>query len=325
MNDLKLTHLYAPKPGGVADYVDIMIENNYQANKLALSVSGKSNLLPEHYLLHYSGYGFAKRGAPLWLLHKIENDRAKFKTFGVFFHELYAFGPPWGSAFWLSPAQRYIAKRLAELSDYWITNREDSAVWLSRFALDKAHKILPVFSNVGEISTYSSKRLPRVVVFGGAPLRAATYRAAGDTLFRWIDVQGLELHDIGPAMNDQTVNDALKKVDAIVHGKLDGVEVSRILAESSFGLVKYPVEYVAKSGVFAAYCAHGVCPILLSEGYAMADGLVAGEHFVAGIPDHSTHLQSISQAAWTWYQPHNISSHISAQQQLLGASNFRDN
>ena len=74
-------------------------------------------------VLQLSGYGFDKRGAPLWLLKEIEGRRRHIKSFGVFFHELYAFGPPWSSSFWLSPVQRHIACRLAVLSDFWMTSR----------------------------------------------------------------------------------------------------------------------------------------------------------------------------------------------------------
>ena len=316
--NISIIHICPTSTGGVSDYVDISIQHQSGAVKLAFNKELTNTVsLSGNVLLHYSGYGFAKRGAPLWLLNKITKDRHQIKTFGIFFHELYAFAPPWSSAFWLYPVQRHIAWRLAKLSDYWITNREDSAVWIKQFAADKPHKVLPVFSNVGEMTTYSAKRLPRVVVFGGAALRTATYLAAGDALFRWIVTQGLELHDIGPAMNDQTLNDALIKANAVVHGKLDMLEASVILAEASFGLVRYPVEYAAKSGVFAAYCAHGICPILISDGHQLADGLVAGEHYHAGIPDHPIDGTKIGEAAWDWYQPHCISIHTSTQLDLL--------
>lgn len=316
-------HLYPPVPGGVADYVDVCIRHQPGATKLALEKkTANSTPLSGHCLLHLSGYGYAKRGAPLWLLNKLEADRGNIKTLGVYFHELYAFGPPWRSAFWLSPVQRFIARRIAEISDFWMTNREDSAQWLCRFAEGTPHAVLPVFSNVGEMPVYSPKRAPKIVVFGGAALRAATYRAAGEALFKWVRSQGFELHDIGPAMNEPLITGALKQVGAIVHGQLASEEADPILSDASFGVVKYQVEEAAKSGVLAAYCAHGICPVLISDNNATSNGLVANKHYLAGIPlarVNEKMAADIGNAAWEWYLPHGTGAHVTTQQALFSA------
>ena len=220
--------------------------------------------------------------------------------------------------------QRFIARRLAETSDFWITNREGSAQWLRRFAGNKPHAVLPVFSNVGEMSAYSPQRAPKIVVFGSAALRVATYRAAGSALFSWATQQGLEVHDIGPAINDSQIITILRNAGVKQHGRLELHEVSKQLSDASFGLVAYPADYVAKSGVFAAYCAHGVCPILISKNYQPSDGLLSGINYLSGLPfknikyiDH----QNIGRAAWTWYQPHKVISHINTMKSLLNKGN----
>jgi hypothetical protein len=314
-------HLCVSSPGGVSDYVDACLKGNFGAGKIAIEKQVDPDaVFPQQCLLHYSGYGYAKRGAPLWLSNKVKIDRPNIKLFGVFFHELYAFGPPWGSAFWLSPVQRHIARRLAEMSDFWITNRESSALWLRQFAGDKPHAVLPVFSNVGEIAEYTSARAKKIVVFGSAALRLSTYRAAGEALFSWASEQGLELHDIGPAITDPAISASLKRAGVIEHGRLELREVSNQLADAAFGIVAYPVDYVAKSGVFAAYCAHGVCPILISKNYVPSDGLMAGIHYLAGLPlgaiQHSI-VKNIGSTAWNWYQPHRIMAHVNTLKQLL--------
>lgn len=102
-------------------------------------------------VLQLRGYGFAKRRAPMWLLSELEKRRKDIKVFVVYLHELYAYGPPWTYSFWLSPVQRHVARRLAELSDFWMANREGSAQWLREFAGDEPHAVLPVLSNVGEL------------------------------------------------------------------------------------------------------------------------------------------------------------------------------
>lgn len=317
-------HLYAPVRGGVSDYVDVCLGQDIDSGKLEFKKTTTFHTQkPEQCLLHYSGYGYANRGAPLWLLNKLQIDRQHIKPLGIFFHELYAFGPPSGSAFWLSPVQRHIARRLAEMSDFWMTNREASAQWLCRFANNKPHAVLPVFSNVGEMPAYSSTRTSKIVVFGTANVRLSTYRALGTSLFTWVRAQGFELNDIGPPIDDPEIFASLKHAGAILHGRLTAEEVSKQLANAIFGILAYPAEYVAKSGVFAAYCAHGMCPVLISKRYEPADGLVAGNHYLAELPNgniqYST-IQNISSTAWDWYQPHRVMAHVDAIKHLFGES-----
>lgn len=271
-------------------------------------------------VLQFSGYGFEKRGAPWWLLQAFESRRGDFKALGIFFHELYAFGPPWTSSFWLSPAQRFVASELAKLSDFWLTNREGSAQWLRRHSGTKPHAVLPVFSNIGEMPSYSPHRAPKVVVFGGATLRHATYRAAGSELFAWARRQGLAIHDIGPTIGDVEMARRLVLEGVIVHGRLPDSEISHLLHDAQFGLVAYPVNYVAKSGVFAAYCAHGVCPVLLSARYAEADGLAPHRHYFPGIPKGGAYPMEVPDAgrmAWDWYQSHPLKHHFLTLSDLL--------
>ena len=324
---MSITLIVPPGSGGVRDFTDILaghLTTGHTATVIALqkecaNVISELALSSDCLYLQYSGYGYANRGAPLWLLQQLQNHRSQIKTLGVFFHELYAFGSPWESAFWLSPAQRHIARRLAELSDFWLTSREGSAQWLRRFADDKPHEVLPVFSNIGEMPSYCSDRAMKMVVFGGSALRLATYYSAGNGLFAWAKRQGLTIHDIGPLISDPVMSCRLAAEGVIVHGRLPETEVSRLLADAMFGLVVYPTEFVAKSGVFAAYCAHGICPVLISERYPKADGLVQNQHYLAGIHEMLNFLPtatSIGQAAWQWHHQHNVETHVQTVQKL---------
>jgi len=271
-------------------------------------------------LLQMSGYGFAKRGAPLWLLREFKLRRREIKSLGIFFHEIYAFSPPWRSSFWLSPVQRYISRRFVELSDYWMTNREGSAYWLRQFAADKPHDVLPVFSNIGEPETIASMRLPKIVIFGGAGLRQVTYKMAGDDLFVWAREQALEIHDIGTPILDEKIAESLRINNVIQHGQLQSDVVSRLLADSQFGVVAYPIEYVAKSSVFNAYCSHGVCPIIISIKYTQADGLTEKVHYIPSMPKSfvsTDKRQAVAQSARCWYQSHNLANHARSIRNLI--------
>ncbi len=273
-------------------------------------------------ILQMSGYGFARRGAPLWLLHELENRRKSIKTLGIFFHELYAFGPPWTSSFWLSPVQRYISRRLVELSDFWMTSPEGSAQWLRQYAGDKPHAVLPVFSNVGESGLLTQVRLPRIVVFGSPGLRQMTYQAAGGKLFAWAKKASLEIHDIGAPMPDVRLDETLHLNGVVQHGRMDDHEIMNLMGNALFGLLTYPVEYVAKSGVFAAYCAHGVCPVLIWERYGEADGLTAAQHYLPGISDNPVSpakVAAVSEAARSWYQSHSIGAHAATLLRLVNS------
>lgn len=270
-------------------------------------------------VLQFSGYGFDKRGAPLWLLREIEKRRYHIKTLGIFFHELYAFGVPWSSSFWLSPVQRHIARRLAEMSDFWMTSREGSAQWLRRYANDKPHAVLPVFSTIGEPNSLAQVRSPKIVLFGSAGLRLAAYQAAGDKLFAWAKRASLEIHDIGAPITDGQLAVNLRANSVIQHGRLIDQAVRHLMHDAQFGLLAYPIEYVAKSSVFAAYCANGICPVLIAKDYARADGLVAGTHYLPGVPNPEKFFlaASIGQTASDWYQPHGIGRHAEVIKQFV--------
>lgn len=115
---------------------------------------GESTFGSSSVLLQLSGYGYAVRGCPFWLLQGLKQWRTKQPNSRLvtMFHESYAFGPPWKSAFWLSPAQRMVVAGILRLSDAAVTNIQQHRERLERFDPSKREKItvLAVPSNVGE-------------------------------------------------------------------------------------------------------------------------------------------------------------------------------
>lgn len=303
------------KSGGVYDFSRRLVEA-LGDERATLSHLGKNEAEGwevdpgDCVILQMSGYGFERRGAPLWLLRALEERRARISRLGVFFHELFAFGPPWSSSFWLSPFQRHISRRLAEMSDFWMTSREGSAAWLRRFANTKANAVLPVFSSVGESIDLPSTRERRVIVFGSPELRFQAYQSSGDALFAWANQHSLEIHDVGaPFPKAQPLSKVMRKARVVQHGLLASHDVSSLMVNARFGLVAYPVEYVAKSSVFAAYCAHGLCPILLKTSPTEADGLVPFLNYLPKLPSLAIDAETVGRNAWEWYQPHNLHCH----------------
>ena len=271
-------------------------------------------------LLHYSGYGYAKRGAPLWLVRSIREHRDRFGSLGVFFHELYALRWPWSSAFWLSPVQQYVAQRLARMADFWVTTCDKYALWLRRHAGSKPHAVLPIPSNIGEPPALGSQRQPIIVVFGSAGLRSTAYQAGGERLFAWAREQQLAIHDIGGQVSEPALAQRLRRAGVIEHGFLAHAEASALLATARYGIVRHRAAELAKSTIFAAYCAHGVCPIVLASHYDGADGLLPSRHYYAGVPAAAgTDSDRVGQAAWHWYGEHRLARHGQTVTALLGA------
>ena len=276
-------------------------------------------------LLHYVGYGYAKRGAPLWLARDIASAGARLSgRLGVVFHELYAMGWPWQSSFWLSGLQRHVARRIARDCRFALVTREASHRWLEGTrALDgKPVTVLPISSGVGEPADLPPWRArpPTLVIWGSASARSALY---GE---RWAQVaiacQKLgvaAITDIGPpapAPSGATVA-------IIARGRLPAEQVSQALLNARYGLLAYPAQFLGKSSIFAAYAAHGLAPLVIDDaGTTAMDGLVAGRHFLrlrqdAGDVVDAARLEEVAAAARAWYQSHSTAAHADATWRML--------
>src|SRR5258707_3620265 len=82
-------------------------------------------------LLHYTGYGYDKRGAPFWLYRGIKSWLAEFtrgpaasqKRFSTVFHELWTPSPnPWKWEFYMHLVQRRLVARLHRRSKVSVAN-----------------------------------------------------------------------------------------------------------------------------------------------------------------------------------------------------------
>ena len=279
-------------------------------------------------LLHYVNYGYAKRGCPVWLVDGLQ----RWKAFGTnrsvvtMFHETYAFGPPWASSFWLSPLQRNLAARLARLSDCCLTSRQGYAERLQELSRGKHTQIpiLPVFSNIGEPKQVPLliERNRRIVVFGSPSNRLRVYQESWAELELTCKLLKIEeIWDIGSTtgLSLATVNG----VPVVELGKQSAAEISVFLLNSLAGFFNYTPEYLAKSTIFAAYCAHGLLPISHVSSDLTTDGIIDGKHY--WIPGNNTEelnsvaqLQAIADHAHAWYQTHNLSVQAKTFAAVLG-------
>jgi hypothetical protein len=271
-------------------------------------------------LLHYVGYGYARRGAPLWLARAIDR-RPRQRRFVVVFHELYATGRPWHSAFWLSSLQRHVVTRLARQCHGGLVTRAANREWLDATGAlaGKRVAVLPISSNVGEPAEVRpfAQREPKLVVWGSAAARGTVYGK------HWVRVRAAcrrlgvsSVVDVGPPM--ALPKDAEVPIDA--RGRVDTTALSGLLLEARFGLVVYPASFLAKSSIFAAYAAHGLAPLVLDEeGTPDQDGLAAGRTYLPldsnGGPTVAP--EGVARSARGWYASHDTAAHADAVRHLL--------
>lgn len=268
-------------------------------------------------LLHYVGYGYAKRGCPVWLVDGLEkwHSKSDHRQLITMFHEVCASSDkPWHSSFWLSYLQKNIAARLARSSDRILTSKQLYAEILGSLSQGKhlAIPAMPVFSNIGEPKQVPllSERQPWLVIFGGSNNRQKAYLKSRSKITHICQVFGLDkIIDIGLSSNLKLVD--LDGIPIIERGELSNQEIESILLNSMVGFLDYNPDYLAKSGIFAAYSAHGMLIVNAKGSSCEIDRLKSGRHYL--VPDSlvkNTGLvkeaQAIANHSFLWYQNHQL-------------------
>ena len=277
-------------------------------------------------LVHYSGYGYEPRGLCSWLIGELAEARARLGPqlrIVVMFHELYASGPPWRSAFWLGGRQARIAAELAALSQAAITNTQAHARWLERqFEPRRQVDVWPVFSNVGEPGALvpCGARPRRLVVFGSEPTRQRALQQVHRHARQLADLGITELVEVGAGHAVDTRPGPLR---THFTGRLDEAALSELLSQSAFGLIEYPAHCMGKSTVFAAYAAHGCVALNAHPSRHAADGLTPGQHFVGLGPRprgalSDAYLHHMARSARAWYDQHPLSIQTAALARTCG-------
>jgi hypothetical protein len=265
-------------------------------------------------LLHYVGYGYARRGAPNWLARSLDDwlESASGRRLAVHFHEVAASGPPWRSSFWLAPMQRRVAARLRRAAIASITSVERFAFALERLEPSRPPRLLPIFSTIGEPREVQPwlEREPVLVLFGSPNARARIWAESPRELGRVARALGIRrVIEIG---RDATAPFDHDGIPIERTGELASGEISRLLSSAMVAYLDYPVEYLSKSSAFAAVCAHGVLPVcrLRREHEGAADGEGWRWLSVDDLEHAETRaLAEIAAAARKWYLGHSIAMH----------------
>jgi hypothetical protein len=262
-------------------------------------------------LAHVSGYGYSTDGAPVLLAQALEQAKTDGRfPIAVFFHELHASGMPWTKAFWHAERQKRAYRRIARACDFAVTSAQVFATWLERETAAPV-QCMPVFSQVGETAEPPpfANRNRSMAVFGLAATKQRVY-AELDKLASTLQKLGVrEIMDVGPAIetSEQVSGIPVKRA-----GVLPADEIDCIFARTAFGYLAYPPNCLAKSGVFAAYAAHGMIPIIAQGFREERDGLRDGVHLLSAQTAPTVNaddLDECSKSAWRWYSEHRLRDH----------------
>lgn len=283
---------------------------------------------PATILLHLSAYGFHPKAVPLWLVSGLARWRRAnpAQRLVTVFHELYATGPVWSSPFWLGWLQARCARRIQQLGDAGIaTTRKNFADLMQWSGGTRELHWMPCFSNIGEIgddrSIAASSRAPSLVIFGRSAVVDQVYRDGATALEAFVRANGVkDILDIGARIASPPCEVAGIPVRAL--GVTSAEALREELAKARFGLLAYDAEKLAKSGVFAAYCATGVVPLCISSAAGTSDGLSPGTQYVKLAP-HSrsvaplTGIDDLQDGTRAWYRPHSTDRTVSLIHRLI--------
>lgn len=276
-------------------------------------------------LVHVSGYGYARRGAPFWLARGLARWLAKrhdVKVIGVF-HELFATGNPWRSSFWFGPLQALVTRRIWALCNAAITTNtlyeKQLRAW--RSADCPPIELLPVMSTVGEPVTVApfDKRERAAIVFASPGVEKTLYADCRAALELAVASLGIErIVDIGGRWSAPPSSVGGARVTAL--GRLPAAEISALMGSVRYGFLFYDAARLGKSTIFAAYAAHGLVPVCFGSQAVVNDGLVAGRDLLMSplnaIPDEDG--RSIQGSARVWYQTHSTATLVERVGALAG-------
>jgi hypothetical protein len=303
-------------------------------------------------ILHYVNYGYQKRGVPFRLLSILRKLREQHRgPLLTIFHELYASGPPWSSAFWLKPVQIRLATSVARLPDECIVSNENFVRELRRLVPNAQVHLHPVPSGLEE-PTLSRDQIAnrdphRWVIVGGTALSERSLRSLSGAIRdipdsiapRTLLVLGGHENPVTRSLLAELVrrwtDSPGRAIESDYRPGITAAEASQILRTCSFAWFNYfhrpdvETSVVLKSSAFASLCAHGVIPVFPHHGtpISLEGDRLPGPFFVSrneqNIPG-ADHRAAMAQDIYDWYQRY-VSSDllVNGVAKVLGVSGAR--
>jgi hypothetical protein len=279
----------------------------------------------EHVILHYVNYGYQARGVPFSLRAFAKQLRSQLRGRWVtMFHELYASGPPWKSAFWLRPLQVRIARDLIDASTACLVSNTPIKAAIHAYDARKRVYHVPVLSNFGEpeLIEFEASSPTRWAICGGTALIARSL-ARFEQLHQLIPEDFAPQHlDVVGGHEEASTRAALERLSRSrtgfsyeYHPEVKAELASEILRQSSFGFFDYFGAgkmwpgMILKSSAFAALCAHGIVPILshCDAPIAVGGDALPGPFYLTPasinfpLPDQ---LRKTQRDVYAWYHAH---------------------
>jgi hypothetical protein len=283
-------------------------------------------------ILHYVNYGYQKRGVPFRLLSILRELRDQHRgPLLTIFHELYASGPPWSSAFWLKPVQIRLAKSVARLPDECIVSNENFVRELRWLVPNARVHLHPVPSGLEEPTLSRDQIANRDphhwVIVGGTALSERSLRSLAGAIReipssitpRTLLVLGGHENPVTRSLLADLVrhwtDSPGRAIESDYRPGITAAEASQILRTCSFAWFNYfhrpdvETSVVLKSSAFASLCAHGVIPVFPYRGtpISLEGDRLPGPFFVSrnknDVPG-ADHRAAIAQNIYDWYHRH---------------------
>ncbi len=268
-------------------------------------------------LFHYVNYAYQPRGVPRWLLPWLQRTRATRSgaRWLTFFHELYASGPPWRSAFWLQGVQKQIASALASRSDVSLVSNPIVADQLQALAPGATITLQPISSNFGEsdltLADLAARDPQRWVICGG-PALVRRSLSSFLKLFRRLppELAPKKLTLFGGRPDGELLArlQAEPSLETVFLPALARDEAAAVLRESALAWLDYfdrpdrPMEILMKSSIFTACCAHGVLPVFPHPLKRYQGGSLPDPAWISPREMHLPSAKHLPQTAFTFHQ-----------------------
>jgi hypothetical protein len=284
----------------------------------------------DHVILHYVNYGYQARGIPFSLGRFARALRQKLRGRWVTtFHELYAWGPPWKSEFWLRPLQVKIARGVIQISDACLVSNRTVEQEILGYDRTKKTYLAPVLSNFGEPEAVNfSASAKHWAICGGTALVARSlfsFQKIRRAIPAPYAPEQLEViggrNSRGTRALVESLNSSTPGLTCHYHPEVSPERASELLGQCSFAWLDYFEAgrmwpgMILKSGVFAACCAHGVVPVFSHEEETLVvDGApFPGPYFIVppavNFPARES-LRAIRGEIYEWYQAHASSARL---------------
>jgi hypothetical protein len=273
-------------------------------------------------ILQFSGFPYFQTnlrgmfgiGTPFWLVKALEKT-INFRQIKliVIFHELPKLY--WRQIYFfnfLNPIHSQVSRQIAKLADVVSTTSHKYQKILESWLKQPVQRLF-IPSTIGEPNLVPPliKRKRCLIIFGGSA-RSRVYENALSELIECCQSLKIEeVYDIGASLDLQQSYD-FQGVNFHELGFKNKEEIEQLMLNSIAGVLDYtpfPGD-LSKSSVLAAYCAHGLVPILTQYNPSEKDGLYVDKHYLT--LNNCTNkidlsqLQKLADNAYQWYSEHSF-------------------